>query len=126
MREEWRATHHENYEVSKRGWQGGRDATPRTLKHIFPGDGNRGGYASVQFGNGNIQLVHRLVAVAFLGPLPTGHEVLHRDDDKRNPALSNLRYGTHSENIQEAVKRGRFLNSHAHVPRERGRFVKAA
>jgi hypothetical protein len=43
--------------------------------------------------------VHTLVAMAFLGPAPTKHDVLHLDHNKRNNTPSNLKYGTRGENI---------------------------
>lgn len=50
--------------------------------------------------------VHVLVAAAWIGPRPEGMEVCHNDGDKTNPRLDNLRYGTHSENAQDAVLHG--------------------
>ena len=50
--------------------------------------------------------LHRLVAIAFLGPCPEGQEVMHADDNRQNPALSNLSYGTRGENMRDAVERG--------------------
>lgn len=43
--------------------------------------------------------VHVLVASAFLGPRPEGHDVAHVDDDRANPRLENLLYITHAENM---------------------------
>lgn len=51
--------------------------------------------------------VDRLVMDAFVGPRPEGLERLHWDDDPANNALSNLRYGTQSENQYDAVRNGR-------------------
>jgi NUMOD4 motif/HNH endonuclease len=53
------------------------------------------------------RLVHQLVLVAFIGPRPDGLISLHWDDDKRNNRLSNLRYGTYSENSRDAVRNGK-------------------
>ena len=50
--------------------------------------------------------VHQLVAEAFLGPCPEGHEVNHIDTDKSNNVLSNLEYVTRSENLKHAYKNG--------------------
>ncbi|CQD03654.1 NUMOD4 motif protein [Mycobacterium europaeum] len=51
--------------------------------------------------------VHRLVMLAFVGPCPEGLETLHWDDDPENNRLSNLRYGTDSENQLDRVRNGR-------------------
>jgi hypothetical protein len=48
--------------------------------------------------------VHRLVASAHLGE--SDLHVLHNDGDKTNNCVSNLRYGTHSDNIIDASKHG--------------------
>ncbi|WP_075908859.1 HNH endonuclease signature motif containing protein [Mycobacteroides chelonae] len=50
--------------------------------------------------------VHRLVMEAFVGPCPEGLEVLHWDDNPANNHLSNLRYGTRSENVKDRVRNG--------------------
>jgi hypothetical protein len=50
--------------------------------------------------------VHRLVLEAFIGPLPDGMEVRHLDDDPNNNHLTNLVYGTRSENMHDRVSNG--------------------
>lgn len=55
------------------------------------------------------QLVHRLVAEAFLGPQPEGKEfVLHWDDDPGNNHVENLRWGTKKDNRNDAVRNGKW------------------
>lgn len=44
------------------------------------------------------QYVHRLVATAFLGPCPPGHEVNHKDRVRSNNTLANLEWMARSEN----------------------------
>jgi hypothetical protein len=51
--------------------------------------------------------IHRLVALAFLGPCPEGQEVRHKDGGRDCPRLSNLEYGTHAENMQDMVLHGK-------------------
>jgi hypothetical protein len=58
---------------------------------------NKRGYLSLVLGRETHE-VHRLVALAFLGPRPEGGEVRHVDGNPLNPRLSNLTYGTRSEN----------------------------
>ena len=43
--------------------------------------------------------VHQLVAEHYIGPCPTGEEVRHLDNDATNNAVSNLEYGTRSQNV---------------------------
>lgn len=48
--------------------------------------------------------VHKLVTRAFLGPTPDGHQVNHKDGNKKNNVLNNLEYVTRSYNIVHAHK----------------------
>lgn len=41
--------------------------------------------------------VHRMVAEAFLGPCPEGHEVHHLDHDRKNARVDNLVYLSQAE-----------------------------
>ena len=50
--------------------------------------------------------VASLVAAAFIGPRPEGLLVLHGDGDSTNNRASNLRYGDHCDNIEDARKHG--------------------
>ena len=50
--------------------------------------------------------VHRLVALAFLGPCPEGMEVCHQDGNRANPRLDNLRYDTHVNNMSDKKRHG--------------------
>lgn len=72
---------------------------------LKPGKASHG-YYTVSFGRNNSKTVHSLVALAFIGPCPKGMEILHIDGSRTNNALSNLRYGTRTENILDAIKHG--------------------
>lgn len=50
--------------------------------------------------------IHRLVAAAFLGPIPEGLQVNHKDGDKSNNALHNLEYVSAKQNIHHAERMG--------------------
>lgn len=53
--------------------------------------------------------VHRLVLLAFVGPCPEGMETRHYPDRTRtNNRLSNLSWGTVSENRQDRTEHGTF------------------
>lgn len=57
---------------------------------------------------------HRLVAVAFIGPPPgDGYEVMHLDHDPGHNHVSNLRWGTHSENVLSTVDAGRYVSANS-------------
>lgn len=58
-------------------------------------------------GKGKTFQVHRLVALAFLGPPPTPNAlVLHADGNGRNNAVSNLRWGDAFQNYADSVRHG--------------------
>lgn len=49
--------------------------------------------------------VHRLVLLCFVGSPPTPrHETRHLDGNPGNPALTNLVWGTHAENMQDTLR----------------------
>lgn len=50
--------------------------------------------------------VHALVAKAFLGPAPEGHEVAHHDGDPTNNRVDNLRWATRVENAADRSRHG--------------------
>lgn len=63
--------------------------------------GHRPGYWKVTFrvaGRVRNHYVHHLVAEAFLGPRPPGHDIDHDDWDRANNAAANLVYRPQQEN----------------------------
>lgn len=68
------------------------------------------GYYQVNFrlGDGVLhrRYVHRLVLEVFVGPCPEGMERCHCDGTRTNNHLSNLRWGTHASNMQDAARHG--------------------
>lgn len=68
-----------------------------------------GYYATKLFVNGKPKypLIHRLLALTFLGDPPTGkHVVNHIDGNGLNNSLSNLEWVTVRENVRHAVRIG--------------------
>lgn len=55
--------------------------------------------------------VHSLILETFVGPCPPGMEALHHDDDPSNNNLSNLSWGTRSENAYDAIRNDRHFNA---------------
>lgn len=74
-------------------------------KELRPGR-MKSGHLSVALGKGNSRCVHVLVLEAFVGPRPAGMEGLHGDDVPSNNRLDNLRWGTRSDNIKDAIANG--------------------
>ena len=69
---------------------------------------HRGNYPTYSLSKGSPRrTAHALVAGAFIGPVPAGHEVLHRDGNPQNNHVSNLGYGTHGQNMLDIVRHGR-------------------
>ncbi len=50
--------------------------------------------------------IHVVVALAFLGPRPDGHEVDHIDNNRQNNHISNLRWISASENNKKSYEVG--------------------
>lgn len=55
-------------------------------------------------GSAKTYKIHRLVLEAYVGPCPEGMECRHLDGDRVNNHLDNLKWGTHVENMQDAVQ----------------------
>lgn len=56
------------------------------------------------FGKTTKYFVHRLVLLAFVGDIPPGHEVNHRNGSKTDNRLTNLEYASHQQNMQHAIE----------------------
>lgn len=110
------------YEVSNQGrvrsverrvrlvTRSGTEATRLVPARILRPGCSKSGHVSVALGNGNSRLVHQLVLEAFVGKRPEGCEALHADGNPENNALSNLRWGTRSENLKDIFyQKGRRL-----------------
>lgn len=82
------------------GHTGTRRAAGKYLSPVI----DSGGYPFVHLGRRPQRRVriHVLVLETFVGPRPAGLYGLHGDDNKTNGRLSNLRWGTQSENISDA------------------------
>jgi hypothetical protein len=82
-----------------------RSVAPKLLK---PGRMS-GGHLSVALGRGNSRCVHELVLLAFVGPAPIKHECRHLNGNPADNRLENLKWGTRSENILDAVAHGTWM-----------------
>ena len=95
--ERWRPIPgHPGHEVSDLG-------RVRHGRHILAASPGWDGYPRVAIRQGRIKTsvaVHLLVARAWLGPCPRGHEVDHVRGDKADARASELEYVTHAENMR--------------------------
>jgi len=86
----------------------------RKLSHRKRSDG----YPSVELyvgdGKPHYYRVHTLVLTAFIGPRPAGEECCHRNGDRADCRLSNLRWGTRSDNMRDRVQHGVQIGSSHH------------
>lgn len=75
---------------------------------LRPGRYNKDGHVSVVLGHGtNGSPVHQLIALTFLGDRPKGYDVRHLDGNPQNNKLSNLAYGTRTQNILDVYNQGK-------------------
>jgi hypothetical protein len=104
----------ESYQVSESGQVRSHRRDPHgRLMRLSP---QSNGYMTVVLGRGYKFYVHRLVALAFIGPCPEGQEVRHHDGDRSHNAAANLLYGTRSDNMQDAVHHGTVRNQNMDKP----------
>jgi hypothetical protein len=93
-----------NYLVSRRGevWSIAR------RKMLSQVEGRRGYMLVNLYRGGRVRnfLVHRLVAMTFIGRIPPGKQINHRDGDKRNNRADNLEIVTPEENREHAKRTG--------------------
>lgn len=61
---------------------------------------NRDGHVTVTI-RGKTRLVHKLLLITFVGPVPSGMETRHLDNNPANNDLSNLEYATHAVNMAD-------------------------
>lgn len=99
------------YEVSSYGNVRRHESSQRYawLGRTRQANPNHQGYLQLELSKGNVKTtykVHKLVALAFLGPRPEGYSINHKDGVKQNNHASNLEYVTPKENTHHAYKLG--------------------
>ena len=104
------------YEVSDLGrvrsfWSRGNPRTYRaSLPHVLRPSQTTSGYPAITMCvDGKVhppRKIHQLVLAAFTGPKPPGMEARHLDGNRQNNTLSNLAWGTHTENMRDKGRHG--------------------
>ena len=75
---------------------------------LRPGRFCKAGHLSVVLKHGGIGIpVHHLIMKTFIGDTPIGLEILHTNGDPKDNRLSNLRFGTRTENILDVYLQGK-------------------
>ena len=119
MKERWRPVvgFEGLYEVSDQGRVRGLDrliAHPRGGVRRWPGRVLRAcvmphGYLEVSLckdGTRTLRTVHSVVAEAFHGPAPAGHEVAHENGRRADCRASNLSWKTRKDNHADKIRHG--------------------
>lgn len=79
----------------------------KILKQII----NAKGYPCVNLCKNGVSrktMVHQLVLLVFVGPRPKGQISRHLNGNTKDSRLTNLKYGSFSQNNHDAVKHGTF------------------
>ena len=96
--EEWKSVvgHEDTHVVSSDG------RVAKILKNSPPA----GRYNRISIGNGRHALAHVWVLETFVGPRPPGAVARYLNDKPADNRLTNLAWGTPSENLQDAIING--------------------
>ncbi len=108
---EWRQSFIADYEVSNEGQvRLLRNKNNLVAGRLLKGYQTKDGYRTLKIRcDGEIihTSVHRMVAIAFLGPCPPDkNQVAHWDGNPRNNHVSNLRWATAAENTADKIRHG--------------------
>lgn len=90
--------------ILKMGSMAGRDS--------YKGEGYLTIRLTIEQGKDKLFLIHRLVALAFLGKPKLGYCVNHIDGIKTNNNINNLEWVTYSQNTKHAYKLGLMKDSY--------------
>lgn len=82
------------------------DYSHKILKPMLRGqNGKQYKYIDINFGEGQKHYyIHKIVYETWIGEIPEGMQVLHKDDNQFNNNINNLYLGTQKQNIQDEIK----------------------
>lgn len=89
----------------RRGCPGVKGPITEEWRQLNPRS-NDSGHKTVTLGRNNHRFVHRLILEAFVGPCPEGMQCLHGNGNPEDNRLTNLRWGTPSDNYYDSLKHG--------------------
>ena len=117
--EEWKPIpNFENYRINRDG-----KVLNKFGKSLKPGKIPSTGYLHVSLSNNDIKgkhfYIHHLVWITFMGEIPEGLNVCHRDGNTENNNIENLCLLTHKENLNKPETIERFKRSQQLYPRTR-------
>jgi DNA-binding XRE family transcriptional regulator len=78
----------------------------RISKRWLKARDNYRGYLQIALGRKGIRKIHQLVLETYVGLRPEGMECRHLNGNRKDNRLENLKWGTRSENMQDAVRHG--------------------
>ena len=119
--EEWRKIPIEAYSHYSVSNLGNLRRDTAMNRRAFRGHADKKGYirdALRGFGGILHKCRHQVVALAFIGPPPSGYDVNHKDGKKLNNSSDNLEYVTRAENIAHSISTG--LKSSVHWTKKHG------
>lgn len=100
---------------------------------ILRGSSGRFGHRYVRlglYGKEFSEAVHRLVLLAFVGNCPDGFEACHADGNPQNNAPDNLRWDTHTANMADRKRHGKYASCDDHpmakITNEQACFIRSS
>lgn len=85
---------------------------------LWRGSATKDGYGQIRVGRA-VRVVHRVAYTAANGPIPRGMVVRHKCDVRLCCNPDHLEIGTHEDNAQDIVDRGRLKNRRSLTPAEK-------